>query len=151
MSYVKIWVHVVFSTKNRVPLLTKEIRSDVHKHIIINCKKKEIFLQAINGYSEHIHCLISLGKEQSISNVAQLIKGESSFWINSINLTTEKFIWQDDYFAVSVSESQVEKVVNYIKNQEAHHATKSFGEEVDDFMKNYGWSQIKQENKTYKK
>jgi putative transposase len=145
MSYVKIWVHLVFATKNRTPLLTKEIRSDVHKHIIINCKNKEIFLQSINGYSEHVHCLISLGKNQSISQVSQLIKGESSFWINSIKLTSEKFIWQDDYFAVSVSESQFDKVVTYIKNQEAHHATKSFAEETDEFMKNYGWTNVKDE------
>ena len=145
MSFVKIWVHLVFSTKNRVPLLGKEIRYDVHQHIIQNCKKKGIFLQAINGYTEHLHCLISLGKDQPISNVTQLIKGESSFWINKNNLTKEKFIWQDDYFAVSVSESQIENVIRYIKNQEIHHSKKSFEEEVEEFMKKYGWQHI-QEN-----
>src|SRR5262245_30669990 len=108
MSYVKIWVHLVFSTKDRTPWLIKEIRADIQKHIMDNCKQKEIFLQAINGHQEHIHCLISLGKDQSISKVSQLIKGESSFWINRNNLTKEKFVWQDDYFAVSVSESQVQ-------------------------------------------
>ena len=85
MSYVTIWVHLVFSTKNREPWLNKDIRYDVHKHIMENCKKKEIFLQAINGYTEHIHCLISLGKEQSIAEISQLIKGESSFWKTKIN------------------------------------------------------------------
>ena len=142
MSFVKIWVHLVFATKNRQPLLPKEIRSDVHNHIIENCKEKEIFLQAINGYTEHIHCLISLGKDQTIAKVAQLIKGESSFWINKTNLTREKFIWQDDYFAVSVSESKVKTIINYIKNQEAHHSKKSFNEEVDEFMEKYGWEII---------
>ena len=145
MSYVKIWVHLVFSTKGRTPLLTNEIRYDVHKHIIGNCREKEIFLQAINGYTEHLHCLISLGKEQTISKVSQLIKGESSFWINKNNLTKEKFIWQDDYFAVSVSESQVAQVIKYIKNQEEHHAKKSFEEEVNEFMTKYGWSKLKSE------
>ena len=130
MSFVKIWVHLVFATKNREPLLPKEIRYDVHKHIMSNCKEKEIFLQAINGYTDHIHCLISLGKDQSISKVSQLIKGESSFWINKNKITKEKFMWQDDYFAVSVSESQVEQVVRYIKNQEAHHAKKSFKKQL---------------------
>jgi len=142
MSYVKIWVHLVFSTKNRVPLLTKEIRYDVHNHIIDNCKEKNIFLQAVNGYTEHLHCLVSLGKEQSIAEVAKLIKGESSFWINKNKLTKEKFMWQDDYFAVSVSESHRERVEDYIKNQEAHHAKKSFAEEVDEFMTKYGWSKM---------
>ena len=145
MSYVKIWVHVVFSTKNRFPYLTKDIRYEVFNHIIENCREKAIFLQAINGYTEHIHCLISLGNDQSIASIAKLIKGESSFWINKQQLTAQKFSWQDDYFAVSVSESQVEKVVNYIKNQGIHHAKKSFDEEVEEFMKKYGWQTIKDE------
>ena len=143
MSFVKIWVHTVFSTKNREPLLSKNIRSKVYEHIISNCHKKEIFLEAINGYSEHVHCLISLGKEQSISQVSQLIKGEASFWINKNELTTSKFMWQDDYFAVSVIESQVNQVVKYIQNQEVHHAKKSFSDEVDEFMNKYGWTYIK--------
>lgn len=143
MSYVKIWVHVVFSTKNRFPHLTKDIRYLVFNHIIENCREKEIYLQAINGYTEHIHCLISLGKDQTIATVVKLIKGESSFWINKNKLTAQKFAWQDDYFAVSVSESQVEKVVNYIKNQEQHHAKKTFEEEVEEFMEKYGWQTIK--------
>jgi putative transposase len=143
MSFVKIWVHTVFASKNREPLLSKEVRYDVHKHIIENCKKKEIFLQAIDGYTEHIHCLISLGKEQTISKVCQLIKGESSYWINKNNLIARQFNWQDDFYAVSVSESQVANVISYIKNQETHHAKKSFAEEVDEFMTKYGWVNIK--------
>src|SRR5260221_5244977 len=135
MSFVKIWVHLVFATKNREPLLEQEFRYDIHKHIIENCAEKGIFLQSINGYTDHLHCLISLGKDQSIAKVSQLIKGESSFWINKNNLTSEKFSWQDDYFAVSVSESQVQAVINYIKNQEKHHSKKSFDEEVNEFMK----------------
>ncbi|MGZ3874188.1 MAG: IS200/IS605 family transposase, partial [Mucilaginibacter sp.] len=125
MSFVKIWVHLVFATKNRELYLKKEIRNDVYKHIAENCVQKEIFLKAINGYLDHIHCLISLGKDQTIAKVSQLIKGESYFWINQNNLTSPKFSWQDDYFAVSVSESQVEAVVGYIKNQEEHHSKRS--------------------------
>jgi putative transposase len=125
MSFVKIWVHVVFATKNRETWLHDAIRYEVFKHIIENCEKKEIFLQVINGYTDHVHCLISLGKDQTISKIVQLIKGESSFWINN-NIVSEKVSWQDDYYAVSVSESQVKKVINYIKNQEVHHSKKSF-------------------------
>ena len=142
MSFVKIWVHLVFATKNREPLLSKNFRYDLHNHIIQNCKEKDIFLQTINGYTDHIHCLISLGKDQTISKISQLIKGESSLWINKNNFTDGKFSWQDDYFAVSVSESQVETVVNYIKNQEQHHAKKSFDDEVQEFMTKYGWQKI---------
>ena len=143
MSFVKIWVHLVFSTKDREPLLSKDIRNDVYAHIISNCHEKEIFLEAMNGHSDHIHCLISLGREQTISKVAQLIKGESSFWINRNNLTAKKFMWQDDYFAVSVGQSQVKQVIEYIQNQEAHHATKTFAKEVDEFMRKYGWISMK--------
>lgn len=104
MSYVKIWVHLVFATKNREPLLTKNIRSKIYNHIVENCIEKSIFLQTINVHIDYLHCLISLGKDQSIAKVAQLIKGESSFWINKNQLIEERFIWQDDYFAVSVSD-----------------------------------------------
>lgn len=142
MSFVKVWIHLVFATKYRKPLLTKEIRNILYPHIIQNCKEKEIFLQAINGYTDHLHCLISLGRDQNIAKVAQLIKGESSFWINKNNLTPEKFSWQDDYFAVSVSESGVEAVVNYIKNQERHHSKKDFQLEVNAFMDKYKWAAI---------
>lgn len=111
-------------------MLTEEIRYKVINHIKENCKDKLIFLQAINGHLDHLHCLISLGREQNIAKVAQLIKGESAFWINKNSLTPTKFIWQDDYYAISVSESNVDKVVNYIRNQEIHHAKKSFTDEV---------------------
>jgi putative transposase len=143
MSFVKIWVHLVFSTKTRDAFLEKNIRYDVQNHIINNCKVKNIFLQTINGYTEHLHCLISLGKDQAIADVAQLVKGESSHWINKNRLIPYKFSWQDDYFAVSVSESHLGRVVDYIKTQETHHKYKSFSEEVEEFMNKYGFSLIK--------
>jgi len=143
MSYVRIWVHLVFSTKNRGKLLSKNIRHEVNKHIIDNCITKGIFLQAINGHNDHLHCLISLGRDQTIAQVTHLIKGESSFWINSNKLTLSHFAWQDDYFAVSISESHVKVVTNYIKNQEKHHANKSYAEEVDEFVTKYGFVLIK--------
>lgn len=143
MSFVRIWVHVVFSTKHRTPWLQNGLKADVCKYIIGNCKKKEIFLQAIDGHTEHLHCLVSLGREQCIANIVQHIKGESSFWINNTKIIEEPFSWQDDYFAVSVGESQVKRVVNYIKKQEQHHAKKSFDEETKEFGRAYGWNLIK--------
>jgi len=142
MSYVRIWVHLVFATKNRDPFLEKRVRDDLHEHITENCREKGIFLKSIGGYTDHVHCLISLGKDQTIAKVVQLIKGESSFWINSNNLVNGKFSWQDDYFAVSVSESQLEQVAMYINNQEKHHSKKTFSEEVNEFMIRYGWQRI---------
>jgi REP element-mobilizing transposase RayT len=143
MSWVRIWVHLVFSTKNQTPFLnSRELRAKVFGHISANSKEKEIWLDSVNGHKEHIHCLISLGREQTISKVAQLIKGESSFWINKNELIPQKFEWQDDFWAVSVSESHVSKVQKYIAGQEQHHGIKSFADEIDEFMEKYGWNYV---------
>ncbi len=139
MSHVKIWIHLVFSTKHHQPLFTKEIRHSLFEHIRENARGKGIWLDYINGYSDHVHCLISLGKDQSIGKLSQLIKGESSNWINKQDYFRGKFFWQDDYFAVSVGSSQVEVVRKYIRNQENHHQKKSFTEEVKAFLEKYGW------------
>lgn len=145
MPFVKVYIHLVWSTKNRQPFLnSKDLRMKVWNHIRENAQKKEIFVDFINGYSDHCHCLISLGSDQTIQKVVQLIKGESSFWINKNNLTVEKFEWQDEYFAVSVSESMVNMVRDYIKNQEEHHLKKSFQEEYDEFISKYGFEKFKE-------
>ena len=140
MSFIKIYIHLVFSTLNRKPFLnSKDLRVNVWKHIKENATEKEIFIDVVNGYSDHCHCLISLSSDQNIEKVVQLIKGESSFWINKNNLTAEKFHWQDEYFAVSVSESMIDQVRNYIKNQEAHHLKKTFSDEYLEFMEKYNF------------
>ena len=126
MSWVRIWVHLVFTTKNRERIILKDFRNCIYDHIKENAGEKKIWLDTINGYLEHIHCLISLDREYSISKVSQLIKGESSFWINKNNILRNKFSWQDDYWAVSVSESHLDAVGNYIHNQEEHHRKSHF-------------------------
>jgi len=144
MAHVKVYIHFVWSTKNRYPFLdTKELREKVWRHILKNAKEKEIYIDFINGYAEHCHCLISLGIDQTIQKTIQLIKGESAFWINQNKLTEPKFEWQDEYFAVSVSESILDKVRNYIKNQEKHHQRKTFQEEYDEFIVKYGFEKFK--------
>jgi len=144
MSWVRIWVHLVFSTKDRIPFLnSNDIRRKIFEHIIQNAKEKDIWLDSINGYTDHVHCLLSLNKDQSISKVSQLLKGESSNWINKNKIVSSKFLWQDDYWAVSVSEGHIESVRNYIKQQDEHHKIKSFDEEVKSFMEKYGWSVFK--------
>ena len=87
--------------------------------------------------------LVSVKGDQSISKLVMLIKGESSFWVNKNNLSKFKFEWQEEFIAVSVSESVVPKVREYIKKQEEHHKTKSFKEEYDLFIKNYGFNKLK--------
>ena len=137
MGYVKIWVHLVWTTKNREPLLTKEIRKTIFNHIKENSENKDIYLDFINGYLEYVHCLISLGSGQNIDKILMLLKGESSYWINKNKYFRNKFEWQDEYFAVSVSESAVNRIREYIQNQEIHHKKKSFNDEYQEFMHKY--------------
>lgn len=102
MSFVRIWVHCVWTTYKRTPYLKEEMRNDLIFHIQENALAKGIYIDHINGYEEHLHALISLASKQSISEVMQKVKGESSFWINKNKLTRIKFEWQDDFYAVSL-------------------------------------------------
>ncbi|WP_395042708.1 IS200/IS605 family transposase [Flavobacterium sp.] len=146
MPFVKVYIHFVWSTKNRVPFLeTLDIRKAMWKHIKENAIEKGIFVDYVNGYNDHCHCLVSLGTEQTICKIMQLIKGESAFWFNNQKFILDKFQWQNEYFAVSVSESVIEKVRNYIKNQEAHHNKKSFQEEYEELIDKFGFQKFNDE------
>ena len=143
MPFVKVYIHFVWSTKNRYPFLdSKQLRLKVWNHIRENARGKNIFIDFVSGYSDHCHCLVSLGVDQTIQKLMQLIKGESSFWINKNGLTLEKFEWQDEYFAVSVSESMLNRVREYIKHQEEHHSKKTFQEEYDGLISKYGFERF---------
>jgi REP element-mobilizing transposase RayT len=139
MPFTKIWIRIIWSTKNREKIITKELKKVLLEHIIENAKLKGIFIKTINCVNDHVHLLISLGREQSISKVVMMIKGESSNWVNKNKLVNGKFEWQDEYIAVSVSESVVDKVFDYIKNQEEHHRNKSFEEEFNLFLEKYNF------------
>ena len=143
MPQLKIWVHFVWSTKNREPMLIKEIRTPLFSHIRENARAKGIYLDFIGGYLDHVHSLISLGGEQSISRIAQLIKGESAHWVNQQSLLPSKLQWQDEYFAASVSGSSVDVLRDYIKNQEEHHRKKQYAEEYDSLLKEYGFESLR--------
>jgi putative transposase len=146
MPFVNVNIHFVWSTKNRIPYLkTKAIREAMWQHIKANAKTKDIYVDFVNGYQEHCHCLISLGKEQTISKVMQLVKGEAAHWFNQQKFISEKLEWQDEYFAVSVSKSALNKVREYIKNQEEHHTRKTFQQEYDEFIEKYGFQKFKDE------
>ena len=137
MPFIKILIHAVWSTKDRKPLMNKENKDFLCHHIREYASGKNIHLINVNGHFDHLHCFISMAAEQNIATLMNLIKGESSHWANKNLKWLEKFGWQDDYFAVSVSESQFEAVKNYTTNQEEHHQRKTFQEEYDEFVKNY--------------
>ncbi|MFZ4413487.1 MAG: transposase [Bacteroidales bacterium] len=140
MSFTKIWIHSVWGTKNHEPLLQKEIRHVMFNHIRENAIAKGIKIDFINGYTNHIHVLFLLNADLTVAKTIGLLKGESSFWANKINLTKSKFEWADEYFAVSISESMIDKVRDYIKNQEAHHSKTSFTQEYEHFIKHYNFT-----------
>jgi putative transposase len=141
MPYIRILVHAVWATKDRKPLMSKENKDSICNHIREYAQSKNIHLININGWLNHLHCLFSLSADQNIATVLGLIKGGSSFWANKNLNWSEKFGWQDDYFAVSVSQSQLDILNRYIDNQEEHHKKKTFQQEYDEFIKNYGFEE----------
>ncbi|HNW70684.1 MAG TPA: IS200/IS605 family transposase [Bacteroidales bacterium] len=139
MSYTKILIHAVWATKDRKKFLQNENMATMRDHISAYAKTKDIHIINVNGFENHIHCFISMSSHQNIATIMNLIKGESSHWANKNLKMTEKFGWQDDYFAVSVSQSQFNVVNEYINNQYEHHHIKSFQEEYDEFIKDYNF------------
>ncbi len=142
MPYTKVLIHFIWATKNREPLISKELKPLLIQHIKDNSIKKEIFIDTINCVSDHMHLLVSLGTEQTISKTAMLIKGESSFWLNKQKLIKGKFEWQEEYIALSVSYSAINKVRDYILNQETHHKKKTFTEEYEKFINAHDFKRI---------
>jgi REP element-mobilizing transposase RayT len=120
------------------------VRKTLWNHIRENAIKKGIHVDRINGHQDHCHCLISLRIDQTMSKVMQLLKGESSHWMNKTQLGKHKFEWQDDYYAVSVSETAIDNVRTYIDMQEEHHSKKSFQKEYDEILGQHGFKESKE-------
>ena len=141
MPYTKVMLHYMWATKNRLPIISKELKPVLLDHIKENSLKKEIHIDCFNCVEDHIHLLISLGTEQTISKVAMLIKGESSLWVNQQKIIQHKFEWQDDYIALSVSQSAIPKVRKYIAGQEEHHSKRTLAQEYEEFLAAYNFSE----------
>lgn len=139
MPFIKLWIHAVWSTKNRAPILLHGIRQNIFKHIKDYGALKNICVDTVNGHIDHVHCLISLKAKQDIATVLKLLKSECSHWAYKQKLFPCGLNWQDEYFAVSVSESGVDAVREYILNQEEHHKMKTFRKEYDEFIELYGF------------
>jgi putative transposase len=143
MSFIKVWIHYVWSTKHRQAILKEPYRTQLFDHIKENAFKKNIFLDRINGFDEHVHAIISMGTHQTIDNIAQALKGESSFWFNNESgFDCPRLTWQDEYFAGSISESMLPVVRAYVDGQVFHHQKKTFAEEYDELMRAYGFDKI---------
>ncbi len=136
-TFHQIWLHYVWSTKNRDNLITHKLKNELIFHIKEYGQQNDIYVDTVNGSTDHIHLLIEMKPSQSPAQIANLIKGESSNWINQNDYLKVKFAWQNGYGVFSVSESQLEKVRKYILKQETHHQKMTYLEEVDKFMKVY--------------
>ncbi|MGJ8592622.1 MAG: IS200/IS605 family transposase [Aquaticitalea sp.] len=134
-SYNRIWIHAIWATKERAPIINKDIEPIVHKMISDQLRELGCPLRIINGMPDHIHCLFLLDSQKSIAEVIKQIKGSSSHTINQSNLLKQKFAWQTGYAAFSVSESVAGRVYHYIKNQKTHHGNKTFEAEFNGFLK----------------
>ena len=135
MPYTRVFIHYIWSTKNRKHLISDELKPLLLKHIKGNSIKKGIYINCLNCVSDHIHLLVSLGTDQTIAKTAMLIKGESSFWVNKQKIIKNKFEWQTEYIALSIQYNSIGNVKKYIANQEEHHKKITFEDEYDEFMK----------------
>lgn len=142
-SFNKIWIHGIWSTKEREPLIHTEIEQQIHHFINEQLREQGCPVRIINGMPDHIHALFLLSPKKSIADIIKQIKGSSSHYVNQNNLTPEKFAWQTGYAAYSVSESVVEKVFTYIKNQKQHHQKRTFQSEYEEFLSLYGFEKEK--------
>jgi len=136
-TYTQIHIQFVFAVKYRKGLIGKEWKDEFYKYITGIIKNNKHKLLIINGMPDHIHILIGMRPTQSVSDLMQDIKGDSSKWINGKKFMKEKFEWQEGYGAFSYGKSQIKNVITYIENQEKHHRKKTFKEEYIEFLQKF--------------
>ena len=133
-TYTQIHVQFVFAVKFRDGLIHASFKEELYQYISGIIKAHNHKVLAINGMADHIHILIGMRPTQSIADLMQDIKGSSSKWLNEKKFLKVKFEWQEGYGAFSYSKSHVGAVIEYIRNQESHHKTKTFMEEYLKFL-----------------
>jgi len=129
-SLVQIYVHIVFSTKDRVPFLHDvAFRDKVHAYLAGICHGQDCPALIVGGVADHVHILCRLGKQIEVSNLIREIKRDSSSWVKDEQRSLSAFYWQGGYGAFSISPSHVQKLTQYIQDQEQHHKRETFQEE----------------------
>lgn len=137
-SLAKILVHLIFSTKNRKPLLQDKIRRELHKYMAAILDDLGSPAVLIESVSDHVHILFSMSKNQALIKIVEQVKKSSSKWIKTKGSAYRQFSWQNGYGAFSVSQSRLNDVRRYVANQQEHHRVKTFQEEFREFLKKYG-------------
>ncbi|MCX6312313.1 MAG: IS200/IS605 family transposase [Bacteroidetes bacterium] len=133
-TYTQIHIHAVFSVQNRECIISNNWRDELYKYITGIIQNNNHKLLAINGMPDHLHILFGMRPTQSISDLLQDIKGNSSKWINERKFTKRRFSWQEGYGAFSYSKSQLPQVIQYIAKQQEHHLKKTFIKEYKESL-----------------
>ena len=136
-SLVKNYLHLIFSTKHRQPLIHAPVEEELHSYLGGVCKHLECPVINVGGYTDHIHILCMLSKKIALMKLMEEIKSHSSKWIKTKGDGYQNFYWQDGYGAFSVNPSDVDAVITYIEKQHAHHRKKTFQEEYRAFLTKY--------------
>lgn len=133
-SIGNLYVHLVFSTKNRVPLLGDEVREELHRYMAVTLQNWQCSPILINSLYDHVHILFLLSKNHGLAKIVEEVKKTSSKWIKGKGTDYQDFGWQNGYGGFSVSKSKVDAVETYIRNQAEHHRYRSFQEEYLEFL-----------------
>ena len=134
-SLCKIYLHIIFHVKTSSPLIEQEHLDQLHRYIgkLVNITGCQVL--RVGGTGNHVHALVMFSKTETVAHVVEEMKRNSSRWIKTLSPVYEKFAWQGGYAAFSVSQSQVDTVLNYIGNQMEHHKKQSFEEEYLAFLR----------------
>ena len=136
-SLVNNYIHIVFSTKHREPLIDTNVEAELHSYLGGVCNQLACKVIKIGGHTDHIHILCMLSKKIALMTLLEKVKSNSSKWIKNKGDAYRTFYWQDGYGAFSVNPTEINRVINYIGNQHEQHREKSFQDEYRSFLKKY--------------
>ena len=136
-TYTQIHIQAVFSVEHRDCIVKKAWKAELYKYITGIIQNHSHKVLAIDGMPDHTHVFFGMRPTQSLSDLMQDIKGDSSKWINNKGFLQKQFSWQEGYGAFSYSKSQVDRVINYIREQEVHHRIRTFTEGYLDFLEKF--------------
>ena len=131
-------LHLVFSTKERYPFILKDVRDDLNGYIVGILRSNECHSIIVGSEKDHVHILFILSKNRALKDVVREVKSGSSRWLKGKGETFHNFQWQGGYSAFSVSQSNVDAVIKYIRGQEEHHKTISFKDELVKILLKHG-------------
>ncbi|PHQ31717.1 IS200/IS605 family transposase [Rhodopirellula bahusiensis] len=137
-SLSQLYVHLIFSTKDRFPFSKDDIRDRVHAYLASVLREMGAPFVVVGGVDDHVHVLFDMGRIHPAKDFVEKVKRETSKFVKTLRPNLDKFYWQRGYGIFSVSSTHRDSVVAYIENQEEHHRATTFQEEYRDFLKRYG-------------